>query len=267
MKPEITFNWIGGPTFLLKLGSFKLLSDPIFAGGPVAFYMDGHPSTGEDNAPILRFSPLPFLDLNNLDLVLISHLHSDHFDSFATKILSKESILVAPTAQINSPKLQKFINRQPLGWWEEVLLEKEGEKLRIMGLPANHSHDEPTNEALGIVNGYELQYTSGNFAYTIYWTGDTVWFDEIREIKKRLGKVDLLIPHMGAVGKDGPWGLMTLDSGEATKVVEIIKPFTVIPVHHHTFSHYTEPISPLVEKMVNSPSELRVLTEGQTTYL
>jgi L-ascorbate metabolism protein UlaG (beta-lactamase superfamily) len=25
------FQWIGGPTFLLELGSFRILSDPMFA--------------------------------------------------------------------------------------------------------------------------------------------------------------------------------------------------------------------------------------------
>ena len=29
-------QWIGGPTFLLELGSFRILSDPMFADGPGA---------------------------------------------------------------------------------------------------------------------------------------------------------------------------------------------------------------------------------------
>ncbi len=267
MRPDIKFTWVGGPTFLLNIGSFKLLSDPMFSEGPVAFIMNGHPSTGEDNAPILRAAPVPAVDLSKLDLVLISHLHSDHFDSVAQRELHKDKALVAPTDQLDSPKLAAFKDRKPLGWWEEMVLEKGSEKLRITGLPARHSHDQETNKELGIVNGYAFQYTSGNFTYTIYWTGDTVWFDEMLKIKEQLGKVDLLVPHMGAVGKDGPWGLMTLGSEEASKVVEIIQPTVVIPIHHHTFSHYTEPISLLAEKLSNNPAQLQVLSEGQTTTL
>ncbi|MDX5421237.1 MAG: MBL fold metallo-hydrolase [Hymenobacteraceae bacterium] len=267
MHPMINFTWVGGPTFLLQIGSFRLLSDPMLAEGPVAFYMNGHPATGEDNAPITRAAPLPAIDLQPLDLVLISHLHSDHFDRVAQEKLLKEVALVAPADQIDSPKLQAFKNREPLGWWQEKVLERNGEVLRLVALPANHSHDQVTNKDLGVVNGYALQYSKGSDAYTIYWTGDTVWFDEIKEIKERLGRIDLLVPHMGAVGKNGPWGLMTLDSEEAVKVMEAVQPGLVIPVHHHTFSHYTEPISLLQKKLANRPGVLRVLQEGQTTAL
>ena len=267
MKTSRNFTWVGGPTFLLHIGSFRLLSDPMLAKGPVAFYMNGHPTTGEDNAPITRAAPLPHVDIQPLDLVLITHLHSDHFDSAARKTLPKDSFLIAPADQIDSPKLSTFTRRRALGWWQEILLEKNGEALRITALPARHSHHPLTNEELGTVNGYALQYSTAGNTYTIYWTGDTVWFEEIREIKERLGEVDLLVPHMGAVGKDGPWGLMTLDSEEAAKVVEVMQPRLIIPIHYHTFSHYTEPIYLLEEKLQHDAAKLQVLVEGQTIAL
>ncbi|PRY03129.1 L-ascorbate metabolism protein UlaG (beta-lactamase superfamily) [Pontibacter ummariensis] len=267
MRPEFNFTWLGGPTFILDIGNFRLLSDPVFAEGPFAFMMNGHPSSGKDNVPIARATPLPSMDFSDLDLLLLSHLHSDHFDEVARDRLPKDLLLIAPVDQVDSPKLKNFTNRRPLGWWEVTLLEKQGETLRIISLPASHSHDPATNNDLGVVNGYALQYTSDQFTYTVYWTGDTVWFEGIREIKERLGKIDLLVPHLGAVGKGGPWGLMTLDSEEAAKVVDTVQPVTVIPVHHHTFSHYTEPISFLEERLQHSPTDLRVLQEGESFRL
>jgi hypothetical protein len=34
------------------------------------------------------------------------------------------------------------------------------------------------------------------------------------------GPVDVLVPHLGAVGRDGPWGLMTMDAEEAAHLIE-----------------------------------------------
>ena len=36
-------QWIGGPTFLLELGSFRVLADPVFGTGDAAFYLRPQP--------------------------------------------------------------------------------------------------------------------------------------------------------------------------------------------------------------------------------
>lgn len=75
-----TMQWIGGPTVLLQLGTTRILTDPMFGEGPRAFIMSGHPSTGEERAEIARTAPLPAFDAETLDIVIVSHLHTDHFD-------------------------------------------------------------------------------------------------------------------------------------------------------------------------------------------
>ncbi|WP_315822830.1 hypothetical protein [Paraflavitalea speifideaquila] len=48
-----TFQWIGGPTYVLQLGSFRILTDPML--GPVsdaAFYLKKDPMTGQLNVPV-----------------------------------------------------------------------------------------------------------------------------------------------------------------------------------------------------------------------
>jgi N-acyl-phosphatidylethanolamine-hydrolysing phospholipase D len=259
------FQWIGGPTFLAELGSFRILTDPMLAEGEAAFIMNGHPSTGADNVPIARLSPLPDFDLERLDIVLLSHLHSDHFDQVAADRLAKDMLLMAPPEHIPVLTAQGFQNIHGLGWWEKRTLHKNGETLRVVSVPAQHSHDKQTNHDLGVVNGYILQHSANSQTFTIYWTGDTVWFDELAQIKQHFPQIDLLVPHLGAVGVDGPWGLMTLDSAEATRMVELFQPKAIIPIHHHTFSHYVEPIMKFEERFRTNGSATRliVLKEGQ----
>ena len=263
------FQWIGGPTFLLEVGSFRILSDPMFAEGESAFIMNGHPSTGEDNVPIARLAPLPHFELSPLDCVILSHLHSDHFDNVAREALAKDLLLIAPLNQKSKLESWGFQNIQGLTWWQEFVLTKDNETLKLISVPAQHSHDAHTNQELGIVSGYILKYSANGITYTIYWTGDTVWFDEMDEIKKAVGDLDLLIPHLGAVGMDGPWGLMTLNNDEAMRLVELIEPQAIVPIHHHTFSHYVEPVSLFQEKTKGGKYQNRlfILHEGETTNL
>jgi N-acyl-phosphatidylethanolamine-hydrolysing phospholipase D len=137
--------------------------------------------------------------------------------------------------------------------------------MKLISVPAQHSHDAQTNQELGIVSGYILRYSANGIIYTIYWTGDTIWFDELDEIKKVVADLDLLIPHLAAVGMAGPWGLMTLNSDEAIKLADLMEPQAIIPIHHHTFSHYVEPISLFQEKINNREykNRLFILNEGE----
>ena len=56
MQTNKSFEWIGGPTYLLQLGSFKILTDPMLgAKSDSAFVIKKHPSTGESNAIINQY--------------------------------------------------------------------------------------------------------------------------------------------------------------------------------------------------------------------
>jgi N-acyl-phosphatidylethanolamine-hydrolysing phospholipase D len=48
-----SFKWIGGPTYVLEIGKFKIVSDPMLSPkSDSAFFIKKHPSTGLANASI-----------------------------------------------------------------------------------------------------------------------------------------------------------------------------------------------------------------------
>jgi N-acyl-phosphatidylethanolamine-hydrolysing phospholipase D len=265
----LKFTWVGGPTFLLEMGTFKFLTDPMFSDGPQAFIMHGHPSTGEETAAIARLAPVPAVDLAAIDGLLVSHLHSDHFDAGAVSRLDKNVVALAASEHISGIKERGFPRAHPLDWWETQSLSKGDEKVTLTALPARHALDDILNTQLGVVNGYLLEYQEGNGHYRIFWTGDTVWFDDLASIQHRMGSPDMLIPHLGAVGRDGPYGRMTLNAAEAVRLIELFKPEVIIPIHHHTFSHYVEPVDVLQAKLFGTRYErcLHTLREGETFTL
>lgn len=263
------FRWIGGPTFQLDLGRFKLLTDPMFSSGPEAFVMHGHPSTGEERAFIARAGEMPALDVGALDWVVVSHLHSDHFDREAVSRLPKDVPVLAPAVQASKLEAWGFGSVRGMEWWESVQLPAGSESIEITALPARHSADEAANEMLGIVNGYAVRHRGAGDDFLVYWTGDTVWFEGVPEIRRRLGDVQLVVPHIGAVGRDGPWGRMTMDAAEARRLMDLFAPARIIPIHHHTFSHYVEPVDALVRLVAATPlaARLHVLREGEQVKL
>jgi L-ascorbate metabolism protein UlaG (beta-lactamase superfamily) len=154
-----------------------------------------------------------------------------------------------------------------MGWRQERTWWKGGERLRLVAVPAHHAHDQRAEHDLGTVNGYLIEHSTADSVFRIYWTGDTVWFDELHDVAGDLPDVDLLLPHLGGVGKTGgPWGLISLDAIEGTRVTEVIDPATVIPIHHSTFDFYPEPIEVYAQRLRagSYAGRLVLLREGET---
>ncbi|HVI47514.1 MAG TPA: MBL fold metallo-hydrolase [Chitinophaga sp.] len=264
-----SFQWIGGPTYVLQLGSFKILTDPMLCPkSDTAFVIKKHPSTGAMNAYIQRLIAPPAFDTANIDLLLVSHPHADHFDREARASLNKQLNVVAPG--VNKATLQGwgFDHTTGLNWGDTTIMTKGDETLRIIAVEAMHAKDEPLRTELGKGNGYIIEYVYKNKTYRVYWTGDTVWFDNMEQYTK-YGKINQFIPDMGAVGSDGKMGRRGLNSEDCLKIIKALNPDLITPVHHSTFSMYVEPISQLQQTLAATPykNRLKIIQTGNTIKL
>lgn len=264
-----SMQWIGGPTYVLRLGSFKILTDPMFSHkGDSAFIIAKHPTTGQVNAPIKRYyDPAPF-DTSGINVLLISHPHADHVDKEAKQALNKQLFVIGPGVDKATIQGWGFMRTTGLNWGDSCVLVKGRETLRIIAVQAMHAKDEPLKTQLGKGNGYIIEYSKGKEVYRIYWTGDTVWFDEIQNNTK-YGHINLLVPDMGAVGSDGKIGRRGLNAQDCLKIVKALNPDRIIPVHHSTFSMYVEPISVLQQTIDSTEfkGRLNILKTGATAKL
>ncbi len=264
-----TMQWIGGPTYVLQLGSFKILTDPMLSPkGDSAFIIKQHPGTGQMNAPITRLIAPAAFDMTHIDLLLISHPHADHVDKQAIDKLDKALHLVAP--EVNHAVYQGwgFTDINGLNWGDSTVMTKGNESLKILAVKADHAANEPLHTALGKGNGYIIEYRAGRELYRIYWTGDTVWFPEMTGYTM-YGKIDLLIPDMGAVGSDGDLGRRGLNWTDCLRLANVVDPAKIIPVHHSTFSMYVEPIEVLKLTLSSTKfsNRLHILKTGETAKL
>lgn len=236
-------QWRGGPTVLVERDGFRLLTDPML--GPrerEAFVLPRHPSTGVENAPVARYTEPPAEPLGTLDLVILSHGHADHWDDTARRVLPKDLSFVLPPDTVDAATAAGFTRLHPLGWGESTSFPTDTGELRITAVQAEHSHDGELDASLGRGNGYLLEW-QGSRDWTVYWTGDAVFGDAMRDVAERYAPIDLWLPHLGAVGMDGARGLRTMDADEAVAAAASLRPRQVMPIHHTTFGHYREPVT------------------------
>ena len=239
-----SIRWLGGATMELELGSFRVLTDPVLAAGPT-------------------------LDLDGLDVLLLSHVHDGHFDAAARERVPRTLWGLAPAEHV--PQLERWgfdvVEGTIAG--EEHHIERGGEILRVYVLPAQHASDAADRASLGAVNGYLIEHETVRRTLRLAWTGDTVWFDALPAAITARGLVDVLVPHLGAGDHDGPRGLTTMDAEQTARLIAAVAPTVVMPVHHRASSHHASAIDALVARLADGPHHdaLRYAEEGDVVRL
>jgi L-ascorbate metabolism protein UlaG (beta-lactamase superfamily) len=238
------FTWIGGPSFLLQLGPFRVVGDPVLVD---QFELEG--------AAVTRAGACPDVDLGGADLVLVTSLRADHFDAAAIAACRASRALL-PGGGTESAAPAGIEGARDFAHGESIRIERDGAALVVHSVAAGPPAGAATD------NGYFLKLEHGGRPFTAYVTGDTLFSEATREIQRTHGYSNLLVLHLGAERTRGR--ICSADAKEAMQIVYRMQPNAIAAVHHSTFSHYTEPIAPFLEKISLTIYEkrLRVLREG-----
>ena len=205
MTPRDRVTWVGHATVLVELDGARVLTDPVLRGRV---------------GPLRRHGPPPPAGLtDDLDAVLISHLHHDHADLPSLRKLDRDVPALAP------PGAGGFLERCGFAGVVELA---HGESTRIGGLTiaateARHpggGRFERSSEAIGFLLGDSRR---------VYFAGDTDLFDGMDGLG---GDLDLaLLPIWGWGPTLGPGHL---DPERAARAAALLAPKTVVPIHWGT---------------------------------
>lgn len=256
---DVRVTWIGGPTMLVRFGPIRILTDPVLGEGPEAFRIYD-PNVGKPDVAQARFAPLPKLPLDRVDLVLVSHAHEDHLDRTAIAKLGNLVEFVVPRSQLAEVRNRGVIRANGLALGETQTIARGGYKVTITAVTAQHSQQPEYLPILGDVNGYWLEFRHGRYRRTVYWTGDS--FAQLDGAPAALRNPDLFIPHLGAVGADGPIGYVSMGWSHALSFARDVQPAIILPIHHSTFSLYREPIELFVDAAKAASFKVERLREG-----
>lgn len=228
---DLTF--IGTATTLLRLGDFTVLTDPNFLHRGQRAYLGKGLWSRRLTEPAMQPEQLP-----PLDLVVLSHLHGDHFDRVARRRLSRDQPVITTRSAARTLAGWGF-EAAGLGTWQEHVLARGDQRLSITSLPGIHARGV-LRRVLPPVMGSMLTLTDGNEERRVYITGDTLTGAHLDEIATRFPRIDLAVTHLG--GTRILFHTVTMDAPQGVDLVRRTNPRRVVPVHHDDYRVFRDPL-------------------------
>src|SRR5579864_73217 len=125
---QLTLTLIGGPTALIEIDGFRLLTDPTF--DMPGTYQLPHVTLEKLSAPALTLDVI-----GEIDAVLLSHdQHADNLDDSGKHFLPKAKRVL--TTEVGAKRLGG--HAEGLAPWTSTELSKNGRRLTITATPARH---------------------------------------------------------------------------------------------------------------------------------
>ncbi|WP_226087576.1 MBL fold metallo-hydrolase [Mesobacillus sp. S13] len=162
---------IRNATLVVQYAGKKFLIDPFLA--EKGSYPPFPNSLRQDQNNPLVILPSSIDDIiNDVDAVIVTHLHLDHYDDAAKEVLPKDiKIFVQNEEDANSVKNDGFKNVEVL---QEDTVFKDVQLIKTKG---EHGRGEILKLA-GLVCGVVFKHDTEK---TLYVAGDTVWYEGVQE--------------------------------------------------------------------------------------
>jgi L-ascorbate metabolism protein UlaG (beta-lactamase superfamily) len=231
MTDVLSYTWLGHATFLFQSPSGKrILVDP---------WLEGNPASPEGSK------------VGALDLILLTHGHSDHTGDVLKIGKATGAQVIAPyelSLWLEQKGLKRVTGMNPGG-----TLVEHG--LAITMVPAVHSSsvvEDGRTVYLGAAVGYVVRFENG---VTIYLSGDTAVFSDMRLIGELYHPSIAFLP----IG-----GLYTMGPEQAAKACELLGVKRVVPMHFGTFPALSGSPGGLRPLVAPLGVEVQELKPGQT---
>jgi L-ascorbate metabolism protein UlaG (beta-lactamase superfamily) len=251
---SLRITLIGGPTALIEIDGFRLLTDPTF-DAPGAYQLP-HVKLEKLTGPALGADAV-----GNVDAVLLSHdQHSDNLDHSGKDFLAKAGRVLTTVA--GAKRLGAHAEGFLPGATTE-LVGKDGRSLTVTATPARHGPAgiEPLS---GDVIGFVL---SSKQRAPVYISGDTVWFDGVAEVARRF-KAGVVLPFAGAAQTRGPFHL-TMDTNDTIETARAFPDAVIVPVHTDGWAHFRQSAGDLRASFdtLGFGARLKLLEPGVATVI
>jgi L-ascorbate metabolism protein UlaG (beta-lactamase superfamily) len=245
---SIRITHIGGPTALIEVGGWRLLTDPTFDLPGRRYSFGWGTMSRKVTGPAMSTA-----DVGPIDAVLLSHdQHGDNLDNAGRALLPDAGAVVTTAAGA-----RRLGGRaRGLEPWASTTLEQPGRSpIEVTATPCRHG--PPLSRPLaGDVIGFALRW-DGQVHGVVWISGDTVLYDGVRQVAERL-QVDVALLHLGGVRfpVSGPFRY-TMTAKDAVELCDLVRPRTVIPVHYEGWGHFKESRDSIERDFANAPEEIR----------
>jgi len=216
--------------------------------------------------PVFENAKREIAALKHVDLILVTHGHSDHVGDAVeigkntrAKLVATFDLADAIVKHLGYPAEQAQIDTVGHFGGELSLLDGE---VKVAFVRAHHGSGVSADDRVGLRHGgspggFVITIRSGP---TIYHTGDTDLFSDMALVS-RFQKIDVMLVCIGDHFTMGP--------ARAAEAVKLVKPRQVIPMHYGTFPALTGTPDAFERELKGrrANAQLRVMKVGETIVL
>lgn len=248
-------------TIIVNYSGTKFLIDPWL--GPKE-YMEGFISGVNSQIRQPRVDlPMAIDKITDVDAVIVTHLHPDHWDEYAAKALVKNIKMF-----VQSEYDKEFMQNEGFNN-VEILSENGTEYKQIKLYKASGEHGvreiiEPICKLVGMDYDAMGIVFKANNEKTLYITGDTIWCKEVEEYLSKFSPDIIIANACGATVINGERLIMNKE--DLNNLLLHSPQATVIASHMDTVSHLTvtrKDLKDLTDKYKN----LLIPNDGETIQL
>jgi L-ascorbate metabolism protein UlaG (beta-lactamase superfamily) len=256
---QIAVSFIGHATFLVRVGSLGVLTDPVFTShaGPL-----GRFGPRRVRPPAFAIDQLP-----DVRVVLVSHNHYDHLQPKSLRALEQRFAPQFVTGLGLSAYLKRLgLNRViELDWWQRT---EDAAGTRITYVPAQHFSRRglrDTNRSLW--GGFVIERRDRS----VYYAADSAYCPHFAEIGRRFPSLDVALMPIGAYEPRWFMNIVHVNPEESVRALHEVGAKHAVAMHFGSFQLTDEGIDEPVEalnrelaKPENSGLDFRVPAHGET---
>jgi L-ascorbate metabolism protein UlaG (beta-lactamase superfamily) len=231
-KSKVEITHIGTATAILSIDGINFLTDPFFS--PAGTTWDVQILTLENTeSPAMTLADLPVIDA-----VLLSHEdHPDNLDSLGRQLLDGRRVFTTPQGARALRPRPAVHGLRP---WETVRSTIGGKEFSITGVPCVHG---PGSECTGFIITADSFGETGGRPNAVYFSGDTVYFEELVQMKDRF-HISVALYNLGAahvpVGPGGSMLQVTMGGEQGARLFKETGAGVLVPMHYMSWRHFTE---------------------------
>lgn len=223
---NMNIHQIRNATMVVEYGGKRFLIDPMLA--EKGTYPPFPNSPRQDQNPIVELPATIDKIVQNIDAVIVTHLHLDHWDDAAKESLPKD-IKIFSQNEEDATEIQKA------GFQNVEVLQEDTvfEDIQLIKTKGKHGRGEILKLA-GQVCGVVFKHVTEK---TLYVAGDTVWYEAVQDVIET-HEPDILVVN-GGDNQFLQGGSLVMGIDDIYEVYKAAPNAKIISVHMEAVNHWT----------------------------
>ncbi len=222
-------------TLRLEVAGRQLLVDPML--DPAGARPPVEESENDRRNPLVELPEPAEVVVAGIDAVLVTHMHSDHFDATAAELVPKQVPVLCQPEDAERLRAHGFTDVRPVDRTAEL------GGIALTRTPARHGSGQ-TAEAMAPSSGFLLREGAGR---SLYLAGDTVLYDAVEHVLDEQ-RPDVVVVNAGGARLSGGEPIV-MDADDVVAVARRAPGARVVAVHLDAINHCVQTRADLHQRL------------------